>query len=181
MSFWFDALKLKSSEIILLSGQCKNLTVQDPSQFWQKIHFHIIYKRNKNGTEQHFLFLLLSALSLILMSVSFFVPVDAPYGESLVALPSTSLNSSSSSYTESSTKVNTHGFSVSPRESKIRGIKPFHMYIADIGIHWKAMKYNGALKFVNCLEVPVFLHKYDPKHQQIFKQVLKVHQPNLFI
>lgn len=32
---------------------------------------------------------------------------------------------------------------------------------------------TGARKFLNLLEIPVFLHKFDLQHYQIFPQVLK--------
>ncbi len=35
------------------------------------------------------------------------------------------------------------------------------------------MTYSAAWKFVNPLEFSIFLHKSDPKHNQIFAQVLK--------
>ncbi len=38
--------------------------------------------------------------------------------------------------------------------------------------------YSAAWKFVNPLELYIFLHKYDPKHHQIFAQVLKVDKEN---
>ncbi len=38
--------------------------------------------------------------------------------------------------------------------------------------------YSAAWKFVNPLEFSIFLHKYDPKHHQIFAQVLKVDKEN---
>ncbi len=38
--------------------------------------------------------------------------------------------------------------------------------------------YSAAWKFVNPLEFSIFLHKYDPKHNQIFAQVLKVDKEN---
>ncbi len=42
--------------------------------------------------------------------------------------------------------------------------------------------YSAAWKFVNPLEISIFLHKYDPKHNQIFEQALKVDKENpLFI
>ncbi len=39
-------------------------------------------------------------------------------------------------------------------------------------------KYRDAVKFVNLLEFSIFLHKYDPKHNQIFTKVLKVDKEN---
>ncbi len=39
-------------------------------------------------------------------------------------------------------------------------------------------RYSAAGKFVNPLEFSTFLHKYDPKHHQIFAQVLKVDKEN---
>ncbi len=38
--------------------------------------------------------------------------------------------------------------------------------------------YSATGKFVNPLEFSIFLHKYDPKHNQIFAQVLKVDKDN---
>ncbi len=38
--------------------------------------------------------------------------------------------------------------------------------------------YSAAWKFVNPLELSIFLHKYDPKHHQTFAQVLKVDKEN---
>ncbi len=40
---------------------------------------------------------------------------------------------------------------------------------------------SAAGKFVNPLEFSIFLHKYDPKHNQIFAQVLKVDKENPII
>ncbi len=40
------------------------------------------------------------------------------------------------------------------------------------------MLYSAAWKFVNPLEFSIFLHKYDPKHNQIFAQILKVDKEN---
>ncbi len=34
------------------------------------------------------------------------------------------------------------------------------------------------LKVCECYNVPIFLHKYDPEHNQIFAQVLKVDKEN---
>ncbi len=39
-------------------------------------------------------------------------------------------------------------------------------------------EYSAAWKFVNPLVFSIFLHKYDPKHHQIFTQVLKVDKVN---
>ncbi len=47
-----------------------------------------------------------------------------------------------------------------------------YIYIQYIDI------YSAAGKFVNPLEFSIFLHKYDPKHNQIFAQVLKVDKEN---
>ncbi len=38
--------------------------------------------------------------------------------------------------------------------------------------------YSAAWKFVNLLQFSIFLHKYDPKHHQIFTQVQKVDKEN---
>ncbi len=38
--------------------------------------------------------------------------------------------------------------------------------------------FNISWKFVNPLEFSVFLHKYDPKYNQIFAQVLQVDKEN---
>ncbi len=38
--------------------------------------------------------------------------------------------------------------------------------------------YSAAWKFVNPLELYIFLHKYDPKYNQIFTQVMKVNKEN---
>ncbi len=40
------------------------------------------------------------------------------------------------------------------------------------------ISYSAAGKFVNPLEFSIFLHKYDPKHNQIFTQVLIVDKEN---
>lgn len=60
-------------------------------------------------------FHLLSAVSLIFTSVSFRAPTDAPKCELLFGFPKTSRSSSPSSYSVSSTRDRTHGFSTSPR------------------------------------------------------------------
>lgn len=57
---------------------------------------------------------LLSFLSVMVTRVSFCSPSAAPYFDLLFGVPRTSLNSSSSSWMESSNKVTTHGFSFSP-------------------------------------------------------------------
>ncbi len=40
-------------------------------------------------------------------------------------------------------------------------------------VQWKGKTYSTTGKFVNPLEFSIFLHKYDPKHNQIFAKVLK--------
>ncbi len=44
--------------------------------------------------------------------------------------------------------------------------------------YWSNTIYSAAGKFVNPLEFSIFLHKYDPKHNQIFAQILKVDKEN---
>lgn len=57
---------------------------------------------------------LLSFSSVTVTTASFCSPTEAPYGDLLFALPRTKRNSSSSSWTESSIRLTTHGFSDSP-------------------------------------------------------------------
>ncbi len=38
--------------------------------------------------------------------------------------------------------------------------------------------YSAAWKFVNPLELYIFLHKYDPRYNQSFAQVVKVNKEN---
>lgn len=52
------------------------------------------------------------------MTVSFWTPIDAPKGESLLGLPRTSLSSSISSCSVSSTRMRVQGFSTSPKHSQ---------------------------------------------------------------
>lgn len=61
----------------------------------------------------HFLYLL-SAVSLILTSVSFSAPTEPPNCDSLVGFPRTNRSSSPSSYSVSSTSDRIQGFSASP-------------------------------------------------------------------
>ncbi len=42
----------------------------------------------------------------------------------------------------------------------------------------KIITYIAAWKFVNPLEFSIFLHKYNPKHHQIFTQGLKEDKEN---
>ncbi len=53
-----------------------------------------------------------------------------------------------------------------------------YIYIKNISISLFPYIYSAAGKFVDPLEFSIFLHKYDPKHNQIFTQVLKVDKEN---
>lgn len=81
----------------------------------------------------------LSLWSVMVTRASFCSPTEAPYGDLLLGVPKTKRNSSSSSWTVSSTKVTTHGFSFSPVNTEIQKMSTSwgHEWKAGQGTCWK--------------------------------------------